>query len=198
MPDPTSARGGNGLGARQQLRLRRVRVLVWIIFALGGGIALWGRYQELSRATPPGSPQLGRAVTPGAPIPATYSPAPEVRFLLAQRAELRLTDAQAAAIGRLQEQWHSESQEPRRAAASAARAAKGASGPRARPDQIRSVAEPVAQLSEELAARRRAYWDRARALLTRDQQARLQPLLAKVTLADLLPEPSAAAEKGVR
>jgi hypothetical protein len=174
-------------------RVRRTRLAVWLLIIVGGGITLWGRHQGLSDDA--SHPTVTRETS--SELPALSDPAPEVRFLLAHRDTLGLTDAQAAEIKRLQAQWSRESVDLRRTATDAAsRLSTQVEGEKIEAGEVRGAALPLAQASAELASRRREYWNKATDHLTPDQRVKLEPLLRQVTLADLLPEANPSTPEG--
>lgn len=169
------------------LRLRRARLAVWGILMMGAGMALWGRYTELSSRPRP----IRTTDTAAGPA---VAPAPEVRFLLTHSEELGLTEAQQQRIAALQAKWERASAGLREAGVQAADAAKRSGGARATQEAIQRASAPVVVVSAELVRLRRAYWDAAVGALSAPQRDRLRPLMKRITLADLLP---ATGQEGV-
>lgn len=177
-------------------RARRARAVVWATIIVGGTVALWGRYHELSDRNAPLAPEIAAPQSPAPAQPAAdFSPAPEVRFLLGHQRELKLTDLQRKQLGRLQALWVAESRPMRDEASQVVRSASSQAKPRQAMQDIQAPAAPVTALSADLAATRRKYWTMATSLLTEEQKQRLKPLLKQVTLADLLPASSAQARQ---
>lgn len=171
-------------------RLRRARMAVWGVMILGAGTALWGRYTELAS-----KPRIVHETS--AVQPSVSSPAPEVRFLLAHKAELGLTKDQERRIAELQAKWEQASGALRsEGVRAAAEAGKQVRRERVTSDAIQRASAPVAAVSAELARLRRAYWDSAVGLLSEDQRSKLRPLMKKITLADLLPDTGHGGARG--
>ncbi|MGC8833367.1 MAG: hypothetical protein ACP5R4_04870 [Armatimonadota bacterium] len=167
--------------SKQEVRIRRVRIAAWSIVLVGVAVALVGRYEELKERQTK-LPARGTKQSSG------YTPAPEVRFILAHGSELGLTASQVSRLKRIQFEWEEEVRFAWPDVLAASREVSTAvSGKRSTEAELRARSAEVSALSAELALRRRKHWENAVALLTARQKELLKRLLAQVTLQDLMP-----------
>lgn len=167
--------------SEQEVRIRRVRIAAWSIVLVGVAVALVGRYEEL-KGRQTRLPARSTRQSSG------YTPAPEVRFILAHGSELGLSTSQVSRLKRIQSEWEEEvrSAWPDVLAASE-EVSTAASRERSTEAELRARSAEVSALSAELASQRRKHWENAVALLTARQKVLLKRLLAQVTLQDLMP-----------
>lgn len=155
-------------------------ITVLLALAIGG----YGVYRQRRTAAQP--PVVERSIQ--RTTPRGVAPAPE--FLLRHQADLALTDSQRQRIRAIAQAYRTDiapyQQRMKTASASYDTQMDRANGKgRLNMQEIQTAGGAVRQVSGVMAATRQAYWQKARAVLSAQQQAKTDTLASRATVQDL-------------
>lgn len=156
--------------------------LITVLLALAvGGYSI---YQQRRTAAQP--PVIERTVQGAGP----HGIAPVPEFVLRHRAELALSDAQAARIQRIAAAYREDvapyQQQVQKVSADYQKKMERVQqGRRLNQQELQHAGDDVQQVSRILVTTRHAYWQQARAVLTKQQQMQVDGVISKATLRDL-------------
>ncbi len=121
-------------------------------------------------------PKIERTLQSQSPV--TVPSAPDPNWLLEQRANLKMSDAQFQKLSQLQTRWTRDTRQLQTAIDAATRdfnasmsADKGVAM-----EQLQTRAAPLSELSRQMADARRAWWSEASLVLDAEQRKRAQEL----------------------
>ena len=167
-------RNGKSLRRNDSQQARRAqrtwfRVGPGLLLAVMASVFVWMRVPRQPGPPPGGPPQTLPAQTT-----ASRPSAPDPEWVLKNAERLKLTPAQTVTMRRLDGRWEKETRELRaelKAASTDFDGAMAASGSKGLPlADVQRLAVPVSDLTRQLAAARRAWWDEASTHLSSAQR----------------------------
>lgn len=125
---------------------------------------------------PAAKPKIERTVQSQSPI--TAPSAPDPTWLLSQRANLRMSDAQFQKLSALQQRWTRDTRQLQNSIDAATRDFNAGMnvGKGATMEQLQARAAPLSELSRQMSDARRAWWSEASLVLGAPQRKRAQEL----------------------